>query len=54
MAWSRSDAPPSLERRDVIGYRPNLMGPELPTMDTSEAIRIPLSTFNKALRERLT
>ena len=43
-----------LERRDVMGYRPNLMGWQLPSVDMSEAIGIPLSTFAKALKERFT
>jgi len=43
-----------LERRDVMGYQPNLMRMQLTHVDESEAIGIPLSTFSKALRGRLT
>jgi transposase len=43
-----------LERRDVMGYRPNVMGLRLPPVETVEILGVPLSTFAKALRERLT
>lgn len=43
-----------LERRDIMGYRPNVMGLQLPPMDTTEVLGVPLSTFAKALKERLT
>lgn len=46
-----------LERRDISGmmaYRANTMGLRLPPMEVTESLGIPLSTFAKALRERLT